>query len=317
MYTRILVPLDGSLLSEQVVPYVNLLAKPLGCAVDLMRVIVPVPAELADRAQGSYIDQMAANFSERARQSLDEMKISLEASGVQVSTVLPEGNPESLIVDEAAKVPEGLIAMSTHGRSGMSRIFMGSVTDKVLRAADNPLLVIRSYDPEPEPEPEADAATVKLANIIVPLDGSALAEQVLPHVTEIAKALSLNVILIRVSPTSAEYYSHFAAGPVNGAPGVLNEAAEEMSRLAFTEAGEYLEEQKKRLEGQGIQSVRLWAVRGRATDAVWDIAKETPDSMVAMMTHGRSGLGRWVLGSVAERVMRYSGRPVLMVRGKE
>ena len=104
---------------------------------------------------------------------------------------------------------------------------------------------------------------------------------------------------------------------MNGAPGALSEAAEEMSRLAFTEAGEYLEEQKKLLEQKGVESVRLCAVRGRAPDAILDIARATPDSMVAMTTLGRSGIGRWVLGSVAERVVRHSGRPVLMVRGRE
>ena len=101
------------------------------------------------------------------------------------------------------------------------------MTDKILRAAANPLLVIRSQ------EPDAGAAPAKLSNVIVPLDGSKLAEEVLPHVVPIAKALSLNVILIRTVPTGAEYYSHFASSPLDGAPGAYGQAAEELSHLAW------------------------------------------------------------------------------------
>ena len=102
-----------------------------------------------------------------------------------------------------------------------------------------------------------------------------------------------------------------------GAPAAYGQTAEELAQEAFAESGQYLEALKGRLKEQGAGSVKLLAVKGSPAEAILEIAQETPNSLVAMTTHGRSGIGRWVMGSVADRVIRYSDGPVLLVRGKE
>ena len=113
-----------------------------------------------------------------------------------------EGNAAEQIINEAEKDPNTLIAMVTHGRSGLGRWVLGSVTDKVLHATTNPLLITHAQD-------EASANShPTLKNLIVPLDGSPLAGRVLPHVETLAPALGLNVILVRVAASSDDYYRY-------------------------------------------------------------------------------------------------------------
>lgn len=228
-------------------------------------------------------------------------------AGIEVSSEACEGSPASSIVAEANKDPAALIAMSTHGRSGVARWVMGSVTDKVLHSVQNPLLIVRSEEGDSTPE-------ANIRTIIVPLDGSALAEQVLPHVMTVAKALDCKISLIRVTPSRAEYMSYMSGLPVDADFSRYNQSYEEFSQMANAEATEYLHSVKAMLEKQGAPSVQERLLHGHPATAIIDIAQETSDNLVAMTTHGRSGIGRWAVGSVADRVIRGSGDPVLLVR---
>ena len=134
---------------------------------------------------------------------------------------------------EANKDPAALIAMSTHGRSGVARWVMGSVTDKVLHSVQNPLLIVR-----PEDGDSTTAANIR--TIIVPLDGSSLAEQVLPHVMTVAKALDCKISLIRVTPSRAEYMSYMTSLPVDADFSRYNQSYEDFPQMANAEATEYL-----------------------------------------------------------------------------
>ena len=162
MYTRILVPLDGSDLAEQVLPYVKLLGQKLQPEIELLRTVEPVPDELADTAHGDYPHRISANRSSHAQDYLEQVAGSLRESGINVICTVHEGEPAPLILSASAKKPDTLIAMSTHGRSGITRWSMGSVTDKVLHATTNPLLVVRG---QPEESARADAS---IDGIIVP-----------------------------------------------------------------------------------------------------------------------------------------------------
>ncbi len=214
MYTRILVPLDGSELAEQVLPYVRILGKGFNVQVDLLRLIDPTPPGRTDPGEVS-----------KARDYLERVASSLRKEGLKAYPTVGEGDAARCIVAEAEEQLGTLVAMSTHGRSGITRWLLGSVTDKIIQATTSPLLVVRSHTRKALP---VDAS---LKTIILPLDGSSLAEQILPHAVALAKALKLNVTLTRVNPSPTQYYCDVAYPP---AP------IEDFFKQMDEEAGAYL-----------------------------------------------------------------------------
>ena len=277
MYKRILVPLDGSKLAEQVLPYVRLVAYAFGSRIELLQTFEPVPPTMEDPFHGSYLHQIEANVRAQSIDYLNRIK-ALYDPKTAVSFTVDIGEPASWIVREAEREADTLIAMSTHGRSGITRWVLGSVADQVLHATNAPILLLRFQDGE-TPTKEAS-----LTSVIVPLDGSSLAEQVLPHTVALARSLRLSVTLVRVS-------SHHGEAEARG----------------------YLQEVGGKLSQQGVISVNEVVLSGHAGPAIVDIARDIPNSLVTMTTHGHSGIGRWILGSVADLVVRHSGSPVLVV----
>jgi len=141
------------------------------------------------------------------------------------------------------------------------------------------------------------------------LDGSKLAERVLPRAMELAKKLSLEIVLTRAYqiPLSAAY----AGAEVAYIP---NQDA--LLNLVREEAGAYLEEKVNELHQNGVEKVSHILLVGSGADEIIELARSTPDNLIAMCTHGRSGVKRWALGSVTEKVVRHSGDPVLVVRAE-
>lgn len=298
MYTRIVVPLDGSQLAEQVLPYARLLARALHARIELLRVFEPVSLSLVDPDHGLFLDRIVESLRIQGQDYLEKIAATLRKEGLTVTLAVHEGSPAARIVEEGEKESGSLIAMSTHGRSGIARWVLGSTTNKVIHATVRPLVVVRSRDPQALP------AEVKLTTVIVPLDGSSHAEQVLPHVIGLAKALGAKVMPVRVTPTPAEY--HPLGYPVGPFP--------DFFQKVDAEAGTYLGDIAQRLRGEGVASVEPELLHGDAAAQIVEVAQRTADSLVAMTSHGRSGVGRWLLGSIADRVVSYSGDPVLMVR---
>ena len=293
MYKRILVPLDGSPLGDRVLPYVRMLGKKLGAKVELFRVFDPHPEYLyPDHYQFWPHNDYSVYCREEVTAALDRAKIQLERAGISATAVMhgPEtvatkgvhryGTPAEHIVTESEKEPDTLIVMSTHGRSGVGRWVMGSVSDKVLRATDKPLLIICA---------KGNDAILDgtIGHIIVPQDGSALAEKILPHAIALAKALEARVCLVRATQDDE------------------------------ADAGElgHLERLAERFRDEGVVEVDELLLHGDPAMAIVDLTHEYPDALVAMTTHGRSGLGRWLMGSVADRVVRHAAGPVLVLRG--
>jgi nucleotide-binding universal stress UspA family protein len=148
MYDRILVPLDGSPLAEQVLPYVSRISLGLGIPVHLFQVLDAVNERLADPAHGLYTSAIADWLHDNAIDYLNSVKRNM--SGKEITTDAYEGNAVSSIIEEADKSPGSLVAMSTHGRSGVTRLLMGSATDNVLHHTKNPMLIVRGHrDGEP------------------------------------------------------------------------------------------------------------------------------------------------------------------------
>ena len=172
MYKRILAPLDGSEMAEQALPYVRFLAKDLQAKVELLRIAGSVPLEFLNNQALHPQDIMDAMRNE-ANNYLNDAKRRLDNIGLTVSVSVRDGAPAQEIVEAAEQEPDTIIAMTTHGRSGMARWVMGSVADKALHTTDCPFLLIKARE---DAEIEADA---RVNSIIVPLDGSEFAAEAL------------------------------------------------------------------------------------------------------------------------------------------
>jgi nucleotide-binding universal stress UspA family protein len=175
---------------------------------------------------------------------------------------------------------------------------MGSVAEKVLRGATNPLLLVRG-DEEGKSDGEAT-----LKSIVVPLDGSKMAETVLPRAVDLAKKLGLEIVLTRAYQIPLSAYGGADAAFIPNNEGLLTWSEE---------AGAYLERRSTSYIKRDRRSRRFWFA---GADEIIDLARSTPDNLIAMCTHGRSGVKRWALGSVTEKVVRHSGDPVLVVRAE-
>lgn len=289
MYSKILLPLDGSKFAEAVLPYARLLAQELKIPVDLLCVNDPrQTTTCAPYMVNEYLAKIAASF------------------GPTAGAIVESGHTAATIVELAAAQPDLLIAMATHGYSGAKRWLLGSVADKVLRAAANHVLLVHPADGEPPAE-------AKLTTVLVPLDGSKLAETVLPAVRELALRLALRVELVRVSRRI------YSAPPEAFLP-VFGANAPNLNTLwqeAYDEANQYLVDSVNQLRRQGLSQVDsrvLESGADGAAAAIIDLVKNTPDSLVAICTLGESGIGTWPVGSVTERVVRHTSGPVLVIR---
>lgn len=142
MYKRILVPLDGSKLSEAVLPHVEAIAKGLNCEIVLLHVI-PLPVPVFDTPASPFDHNLLRDQEQDATRYLKEMCAKLEMDEARVNFLVREGDVTQLILDVAHEVQADLIAMSTHGRSGALRWLLGSVTDRIVRHSPIPVLAIR------------------------------------------------------------------------------------------------------------------------------------------------------------------------------
>jgi nucleotide-binding universal stress UspA family protein len=298
MYTRILIPLDGSKTAEKVLPYARFLAGSLKLPVELLAVvdIVEMATHLsADRAR--HLDSLIEDSVRNSEQYLRGVAGTFPGG---TKCTVEKGKAEQVIIEIAAADKGTIITMATHGRSGINRWLLGSIAEKVLRGTTNPLLLVRAT------EEEKAESVASLKFIVVPLDGSELAEGVLPAVAELAKTLKLAVVLFRAYnlPTSA-YTDDEGYYEIN---------YDEMLTAMRDEAVDYLEKKTEAVKKMGIANVSSVAKEGFAADEIISLSRQSPDNLIAMSTHGRSGVKRWVLGSVTETIARHSADPVLVIR---
>ena len=295
MYTRMLIPLDGSQVAEQVLPYARCLAKALTIPVDLLEVVdIETLRLVANPERGRYLDTLLSEKMESSKSYLEAIGQSFQ--GTQVTCIVEKGKAEDVVIERAATDKGTLIVMATHGRSGIQRWVLGSVADKVLHGSTNHLFLIRAQ------EQDKTVGEPLLKKVIVPLDGSPVAETVLPYVIDLAKKMKLEVVLVRAfalpASTADEYQTY----------------TDELIGMIEAEARDYLAEKMKEMKGNGLENVSSVVNVGYGAEEIITLARKTPDNFIAMCTHGRSGVKRFVLGSVTDRVVRHSGDPVLIIR---
>jgi nucleotide-binding universal stress UspA family protein len=292
----ILVPLDGSSVAEQALPVAMAIAERARCKIKLVLVhqplfgIEPGPAftkmELAmEKANRDYLRSVVARYRERLGRAL-------------TSAVL-EGPVAATLARYGRELSADLMVMTTHGRGGIRRAWLGSVADQLIRTSEVPILVVRA-------DGHDQASSVNLGEILVPLDGSPLAEAVLEPVIALARLWDAEISLIQVvSPVI------LTSDPLLPFP---NGYSDQIMRMRREAAQDYIRDVAERLREAGVKASGV-AVRGGAVaETLLDLARPERVGLVATATQGRGGVRRFVLGSVADKLVRGAEVPVLVVR---
>jgi nucleotide-binding universal stress UspA family protein len=300
MTSQILVPLDGSALAERALPCAQLLAQSLPAELVLFRAVSILPDFEVLRHVLRDVDAHMAQLEAGANEYLGQVARRLKGSGLHVPTVVQRGPVAEAIVDYSGQMDIHQIVMATHGYSGISRWRHGSVAERVLQSANVPVLMVCAKGGE-----AITQEPMTCQRILVPLDGSDRAEQVLPPAVSVAQAVDAEIILFRVS--IAHVSRSFAEAwyvPLEGTFETANRIAEEyLSRVADV------------VRARGVR-VTTATRMGDVAGTILEYAEANHMDLIAMCTHGRTGLGRWTLGSVADRVLRARCLPVLLVRAQ-
>jgi len=285
--TTILLPLDGSIVSERALPYASTLARRSGGRVVLVEAveIYPFRSINLSEARSEAINQ-AGTYLRQAATRLSAKHVTAEAHTYY-------DKPVPSILDAASRHHADLIVMSTHGRSGLGRMLYGSVTDAVLRQAMVPVLVVpstvdRAWSPD------------RPLSVLVPLDGSGLSEEALDALSIFSAGGGIHVTLLRV--VDPPYY------PVYGEPCL---PSDEMADV--TAATNYLDYQVAKLRARGHESQGKIIV-GDPAGVIAAIAREQHVDLVMMSTHGYGGLSRLLLGSTATSVLHQISVPMVLAR---
>lgn len=292
MCKTILVPLDGSRAAEIVLPYAGEIAAKLGAEIILARVCESKAADVAN-VYRLYLE----GIKEQVRRQVKDYGPQKEA---KVFSKILLGKPADEILHYADESNVGLIAMASRGSSGQGPWLLGNIAAKVLRATGRPVLLIKA------PASRAALRQKRLVKrILMPLDGSTLAEAAIPHTEVLSWALGAELVLIQVlMPLTIPI-------PLGEECVYPSMPQAEESRKASAMA--YLDGVGKPLKERGLitsSAVNL----GSPADQIIDYAEANAIDLIAMSTHGRSGIGRWVFGSVTHKVLHAGDTPVLVVR---
>lgn len=297
MFDRILVPLDGSELAELALEPALQLAKASEGRVILLRCIIPVYMTMpvvAYEYGWAWPEYAREQIRQEARGYLQTVQEKIQHPEIDTETLMVEGDAASMIVDSAEEVHADLIVMSTYGHSGVKRWRLGSVTERVLHSIACPVLMVRSGQP--------------ITRILIPLDGSPLAERVLEPALAAAANLGAHVTLLRIVEPLAI--------PESTVPydwGIRNGDKEQWNQQGKSEAEIYLKQVARRY-GHHLLELQQVVINGAAEEKILAYAQLHNMDMVAMSTHGHTGLRRWLYGSVTAKVMRgYEGN-MLIVR---
>ncbi len=274
MFERILIPLSAQESKEWVVGLVRGLLRDRRAHVDLLQLL---PEER--RAEGGAPDHGGGR--------LEATRAELRRLGLTTSKGLAYGDAASEILARVqAEPPPSLVAIRTRPRKGLDRVLLGSVAERVIRRSPVPVLAI---DPAVE-------ETFAFTRILVPLDLHPLSTEVLPAVLELARIHTSEVVLVHVVPLQPEPFTY------------------REFELRSPESVEALLEPHLEPLGRAGLRARTRIEYGDAAEEILRAAREESADLVAMTTHGRRGPARWVLGSVAEDVLRHSPCPLLVVR---
>jgi nucleotide-binding universal stress UspA family protein len=299
MYRTILVPFDGSAFGELALPVALSIARRAGAAVRLAHVHVVGQSVYGDTPAIVHTDPgMQALATERAY--LEELaQRAVQSHAVRVECVLLDGPVADALCDDAKANDVDLMIMSTHGRGALGRMRLGSVAAVLVRQASVPILLVRPREPLAPPDHEP-----VLRHILIPLDGSPLAEQAIVPAAALGALMEARYTLFHALDPLVIQHTHppYAAGP-----------DPQLSAELQANATAYLEQLAERLRAQSMQ-VQTSLVVGPPALSICDYANAHAVDLIAMATHGHGGLSQMLLGSVTDAVVHTADVPVLLSR---
>ena len=284
MFQKILVPLDGSKLAEQVFPYVIELASAFNSEVISVGVCEPEESEYG------HICRIYVN----SQSDILRDKIGAE----KVKSLTLSGKPAEEIIDYAHRSDVNLIVMASHGRSGIKPWSLGSTVDKVLHKVNVPLLIIKATD-----KPIKSAKSSLLHRILAPMDGTEICETVLPYLRECSKNLKSEVTLLQVLAEGKHVHT------VGGIDFVYFKDHDISSERTKTE--DYLKKILDTLDGPAAKKFKIRT--GDPAEEIVKCAKETKSQVIALSTHGHTGIERWAYGSVTHKVLQTIKQSILLI----
>jgi nucleotide-binding universal stress UspA family protein len=310
MYHSILVPLDGSPLSEYALPIACDIARRSGAELHLVHVHVrATPAPIYVEGMPVVDEQLQSLSKEHELAYLESIRDRLTAEPELPMTVavldpfdadLRDQTVPDMLASYAATANSDLIVMTTHGRGGLERFWLGSVADALVRASTVPVLLVRPDEHHPTAQPPLFRQT------LIPLDGSALAEQILESALMLGAPVEAEYTLLHVvQPHVLVRWGPFTT------PTDLDSEATQRRQL---DAQHYLERVARALRATGKQVVIRVVVAEQAAPAILEEARQHGIDLIAIATHGRRSLGRLLLGSVADKVLRRTDIPLLLYR---
>lgn len=307
MFKKIAVPLDGSALAEKALPFAIQLANTLDAGLLLLRA-TKVPSLLTDTPahELEYLET-AEVYLENIKTSITNPALENHIEAAKLETLVVYGDTVAEIVEMTPFEKADLVVMTTHGRSGLSRMVMGSVAKKVLRQSQLPVVVLRpeSIENSQMVEETLHENIPSTKSIVVTLDGTADAEVILEPAIELAQKLEAAVYVVEVVVPSipVEYGAGFYG---------IGFDLDEDTRNRIQTAKDYLAKVKSELNEKGVNCATVVKIGNAATEIV-EYARAINASLIAMATHARSTVGEFLIGSVADEVMRKSHLPVVMV----
>jgi nucleotide-binding universal stress UspA family protein len=286
MLKTILVPLDGSALAEEALPYACALSVPTAARLILMRASYALHQESVVKVAEDYLAPHVLNLRQR---------------GFETESTVFDGDAARGIVEEANRAQADLVVMATHGRTGPGHWILGSVAEAVLAACTVPVLLVRAWQ-----QPKTALLLEDQPRLLVPLDGSAFAEGALSTAAALADDLGAELILTRVD-TPPRGVQHADDGHV------LAYVDQQEAELEFTDKT-YLGKVANRVTATRPELKVLTDVRfSEPASGIAQAASTLDAALVVMATHGRTGISRMRLGSVAGQTLKDGVVPLVLI----
>lgn len=313
MFKKILVPLDGSAEAETVLPYVRDLASRFDSEVNFLSIGLGSKRRRVNQLLDDYMHHVVEHlqrhditcrativYSSAEEEALEYAEVSMPGQVIKSKGTVLYGGPADEILGYSKKHHMDLVIMATHGHGGLRRWWLGSVSEKVVSQSTIPVLLIHSKQVK-----EIDKEKKSTFNLILaPLDGSEIGEAALHDAETVALKTGAAMMLLHIIPEPHSIEARIMGPEFKKFLNALHDSGEK-----------YLEKICARLAAKGID-VDAKIITGEPAESIIELAGHEKADLIAMSTHGRSGVARWVLGSVADKVLHASKLPMWLSRSQ-
>lgn len=297
MFSKILLPLDGSQIAEKAVPYGEEFVKKLGSELVLLHVCGPEHRQL-ENMHRAYLEKWAETITEKVKKGPG-------GKAIKITVRIESGEPSDNICSIVAQNDFDLIIMTQAGTSGLKTSMLGSVVEHVCRTVPIPVLLVR-----PQYDHYVIGKKRLISRILLPLDGSELSQLALPVAQELASRLNARITLFQMASRAYPYASADTRGGISV---VSNTQLNDYEVIARRQELIMVE---NKLKAQGIKATHYVISGTDAANEIIETGSKTNADIIIMSTHGRSGISRWVFGSTAEKVLHHGDLPLLLINAR-